>query len=251
MSETPLTTEEAPAHPATSRPALLLALALLSGAGLLLEISLTRLLSTLYYPPTVFAVISLALLGLGLGAALVTARVSWRRSRHAPTFAALAALSALLLVAFAVVTAPLSILPLLLLLVIVPFLFMGMTFAVVFAEYSAASPRLYLADLAGAGLGALLAVPVLDWVGGVNGVVVAGLALGLAGWGLEIGEWRVGSGQARSRRFSAGATVALLGALVLVANLWTGFLTIDMSQLSSEKPIVESLAGEGETVATR
>ncbi len=248
----------APPSATTSRSALLLALALLSGAGLLLEISLTRLLSTLYYPPTVFAVISLALLGLGLGAALVTARAGWRRSRHASTFAALAALSALLLVAFAVFTAPLSILPLLLLLVIVPFLFSGMTFAVLFAEHSAASPRLYLADLAGAGLGALLAVPVLDWVGGVNGVVVAGLALGLAGWGLEIGE-------VRSERFSAPsrakaltislqrlpAVVALVAVLVLAGNLATGFLTIDMGRLSSEKPIVESLAGGGETVATR
>jgi ABC-type dipeptide/oligopeptide/nickel transport system permease subunit len=48
-------------------PGRLFGLALLSSAGLILEISLTRLFSTLFYPPYVFAILSLAVLGIGLG----------------------------------------------------------------------------------------------------------------------------------------------------------------------------------------
>ncbi len=51
-----------------------ISLALLSGGGLFLEIALTRLFSTIFYPPYVFAIISLAILGIGLGAALA----AWR-----------------------------------------------------------------------------------------------------------------------------------------------------------------------------
>ena len=50
-------------------PRRLLAAALLSASALCLEIALTRLLSLLYFPPYVFLVISLAILGIGIGAA--------------------------------------------------------------------------------------------------------------------------------------------------------------------------------------
>ena len=221
------------------------ALALLSGSGLLLEVALTRLLSTLYYPPTVFAVISLAVLGLGLGAALVALRPGWRQERLAGGYAALAAISTLLLAGIAVWTAPFAVLPLLLLLVVVPFLFIGMALAVIFAAHTAASTRLYLADLVGAGLGALSAVPLLNLLGGVNGVVTAGAVCSVSSVMCQVASGKL----ARAGRWSA--VVAVAAVLVLVANVLTGFLSIDMGALSSDKPIVESLQGTGRVVATR
>lgn len=241
--------------------ALLPALALLSGSGLLLEVALTRVLSTLYFPPTVFAVISLAVLGLGLGAALVTARPAWREARSAGRYAALGGLSGLLLAAFAVLTAPYSVLWLLLTLVVVPFLFIGMAITVLFADHASASPRLYLADLLGAGLGALLAVPLLNLLGGVNGVLAAGV--GLAAAGLLVGSRRFSAvSQERAEALTTSqealgmnrwlAAVVLLASLALLAaNTLSGFLTVDMSALSADKPIVESLQGQGRIVATR
>ena len=67
-----------------------LTLALLSGAGILLEIALTRLFSTLFFPPYVFAIISVAVLGIGLGAALATAKPAWRSPKRLPLYVALA-----------------------------------------------------------------------------------------------------------------------------------------------------------------
>src|SRR5215204_3288768 len=59
-----------------------LRLALLSGASLLLELALTRLFSAIYYPPYVFAIISLAILGIGLGAGLAAWRPALRKERY-------------------------------------------------------------------------------------------------------------------------------------------------------------------------
>lgn len=220
--------------------ALLPALGLLSAAALLLEVALARLLSTLYYPPYVFAVLSLAVLGLGLGAAAATARRSLRRPHYAPLYVAGAALSTLLVDAFAVWAAPLDLQPLLFLLVALPYAFVGLALAVLFAAKSDASPRLYLADLAGAGLGALLAVPALDLLGGVNAVLAAALLFALAGLLLSAGATRLKM-----------AGVALLALLVVAGNMSAGFLQVNMATLASEKPIVESLQGDGRILETR
>ena len=75
-----------------------ISLALLSGSGILLEIALTRLFSTLFFPPYVFAIISVAVLGIGLGAALATARPVWRRPSRIPFYLAATGYSALILV---------------------------------------------------------------------------------------------------------------------------------------------------------
>jgi hypothetical protein len=127
-------------------------LALLSGGGLVLEISLTRLFSTLFYPPYVFAILSLAVLGIGLGAAAATWRGGWRRDDYVPVYAALAGLGTLALVVFAVLTAARNFQIPLLVLVVWPYVCIELALATLFSAHVAASPRLYLADLVGAGL---------------------------------------------------------------------------------------------------
>ena len=73
-------------------------LALLSGSGLFIEIALTRLFSVLYYPHYVYVILSLAVLGIGLGAGLAAWQGRLRQARLAPAYEALAGLATIALV---------------------------------------------------------------------------------------------------------------------------------------------------------
>ena len=131
----------------------LVGLALFSGSSLYLEIALTRLLATVYYPPYVFAAISLAILGIGLGAALASWRTALRQETRVASYMSLAGLGALILVAFVVGTAAYDLQPLLFALTTLPYVFAGLALAAIFALAPDDSPRLYMADLLGAGAG--------------------------------------------------------------------------------------------------
>jgi hypothetical protein len=216
-----------------------LSLALLSGGGLSLEIILTRLFSTVFYPPYVFVVLSLAVLGIGLGAAAATWRAPWRRPRRASAYMALAALCTLTLIVFAVrIASPALQIPLLVL-VVSPYVFIGLALATIFSSSAAASPRLYLADLLGAGVGAVFAIPILNLVGVINGALLVALVLGAAG---------LAAGRRSISRLPA--TVIAVALVALGSNLTAGWLAVDMASLPSEKPIEESLTAGDELIQT-
>ena len=59
----------------------------------------------------------------------------------------------------------------------VPFFLTGLLFAVVFARETRRIPRLYGADLCGGALACLAVVPLLNWVGGPNVILVAGATM--------------------------------------------------------------------------
>jgi hypothetical protein len=232
-----------------------LSLALLSGSGIFLEIALTRLFSTLFYSPYVFAIISVAILGLGLGAALATGRAAWRLPRRLPLYLVLAGYASLILLLAAVWTASLDLRGGLLALVTLPYLFIGLALATLFSAAPANSPDLYRADLLGAGLGAILAIPFLNLLGGINSIM---LAAGLLGLAAQVGWPRLKPGRARSslksRLALAGSPLSLSGLVIiaLFANLTPGleWLTLDMSRLASAKPITQSLAAGGQIIDT-
>ncbi|MCB0173262.1 MAG: hypothetical protein KDJ97_22245, partial [Anaerolineae bacterium] len=171
-------------RPPTPGPRLLtpysITLALLSGGGLMLEIALTRFFSTLFFPPYVFAVISIAILGLGLGAALATVRPAWRQLTHVTLYLTLAGYAVILLLLVAVWTASINLNGVLLALVLLPYLFIGLALATIFSAAPAASPRLYRADLLGAGVGAIGAIPVMNVLGGLNTLFLVSALFGLA-----------------------------------------------------------------------
>ena len=232
-----------------------LSLALLSGSGIFLEIALTRLFSTLFYSPYVFAIISVAILGLGLGAALATGRAAWRLPRRLPLYLVLAGYASLILLLAAVWTASLDLRGGLLALVTLPYLFIGLALATLFSAAPANSPDLYRTDLLGAGLGAVLAIPFLNLLGGINSIM---LAAGLLGLAALVGWPRLKPGRARSslksRLALAGSPLSLSGLVIiaLFANLTPGleWLTLDMSRLASAKPITQSLAAGGQIIDT-
>ncbi|MEM7124706.1 MAG: hypothetical protein AAF702_00170 [Chloroflexota bacterium] len=160
----------------------LFGLFLFAGSLLFFEIGLTRLFATIYYPPTVFAILSLGVLGIGLGAGFAAWRPQWRSQwRTAETlsfYASGAAIFGLVLVVTILYGHALPIPKRLdfwmhLALVLPPFICAGLFFATYFSQDAANAAQLYFADLLGAGLSALLVVPIFQSIGAVNGLLLA------------------------------------------------------------------------------
>jgi hypothetical protein len=173
---------------------LLAGIALSSFAGLLLELGLTRLFSVVLFYHFAFLAISIALLGLGAGG--VFAHLAKRRLEKLETRALVAGLMAI----------ETAIIPCLLELVLhvpvsldltqgnflrltaiylasaIPFGLTGIAFSMVFARESSHISRLYGADLAGGAAACLAIVPLLNWLGGPNAILFAGLMAGASAW---------------------------------------------------------------------
>ena len=97
-----------------------------------------------------------------------------------------------------------------------------------------------MADLLGAGLGALLAIPLLNQFGAVNAALVAVVGFALAGLYFAIGR------RALLAMASLGLAAAAFG-----ANATANFLQVDMADLTGEKPIVAALQDGGEILETK
>jgi len=146
-----------------------LTLFLATAVVLAFEVSLTRICSVLLQYHISFAVVSFAVLGLGLGGFAARWAVRGHPQRLQPLAAA-----ALLLVAPAMLLALLVLLrtpfatawPSLLVLILPVFVLTGAFQSLVFAHHAQNMGRLYAADLAGGALGALLAVVAVDVLGG-------------------------------------------------------------------------------------
>jgi len=149
----------------------LLCAAVLSASALLLQIALTRLFSLLYFPPYVFLIISVAILGIGIGAAISALWPAWAQRLGLALGSCGAALGVILLLLFAVAGVDMQIL--LFALVALPYVFFGLVIASLFSAHASASRVLYMSDLVGAGCGALLAIPLFNRFGGFNTMLFA------------------------------------------------------------------------------
>ena len=171
---------------------LLSGLALTSFATLLLELALTRLFSVVLFYHFAFLAISIALLGLGAGgvfAYLLKGPLSAMGTRSLASRLCMANSVVVVVVLEIVLHVPVALdvsgenllrLTALYLAAAVPFFLTGLLFSVVFARETPRIPRLYGADLCGGALACLAVVPLLNWLGGPNAIVVAGIALAIA-----------------------------------------------------------------------
>ena len=134
-----------------------------------LELVWTRLFSAEFFYTFAFLALSLAVLGLGLGALALRLVPAFDRERRLPLWLALTAVTALvgppivfrLGMDFALLFSQWHMAArfvLVLVLLGLPFFFGGMALTFVFKHDSADSPRLYRADLLGAGLGVVAAI---------------------------------------------------------------------------------------------
>ena len=204
---------------------LLAGLGLTSFAALLLELALTRLFSVVLFYHFAFLAISIALLGLGAGG--VFAYLWKSRLAQVPTrelASRLCRWNAVLVVVVLeiVLHVPVALdvsgknflrLTILYLAAAVPFFLTGLLFSVVFAREPKRITRLYGADLCGGALACLAVVPLLNWLGGPNAILVSGIALAAAAM--------IWAESRSSRRQSGWFAVALVA---LTAANYTGRL---------------------------
>jgi hypothetical protein len=175
-----------------SQHTLLLGVALTSFSALLLELALTRLFSVVLFYHFAFLAISIALLGLAVGGVFAYLSQPFLAKFETRRLAAAICVSNGVLVLLAlemIVHVPVSLelswnnfgkLTEIYLAAALPFLCAGVTFSVIFAREPRLIPQLYGADLAGGAAACLALVPLLNWIGGPNTVLFAGLTMLLA-----------------------------------------------------------------------
>ncbi len=195
---------------------LLAGLGLTSFASLLLELALTRLFSVVLFYHFAFLAISIALLGLGAGgvfAYLLKQRLAKFPTRTLAARLCMANAIVIVIVLEIVLHSRVALdvsavnflrLTIIYLAAAEPFFLTGLLFSVVFARETGRIPRLYGADLCGGALACLAVVPLLNWLGGPNAILVSALALAIAAM--------IWAG-ARDVRRNAGILVLALAAL--------------------------------------
>src|ERR1700692_4306477 len=210
---------EIPTKIETPERTLLAGLALTSFAALLLELALTRLFSVVLFYHFAFLAISIALLGLGAGgvfAYLLKSRLARTDTRSLAATLCMANSAVIVGMLEIVLRVPVALqvswsnfarLSALSLAAAVPFFLTGLLFAVIFARETHRIPRLYGADLCGGALACLAVVPLLNWVGGPNVVLVAGATMAAAGT-----IWAESRSGRRNAALFTLALVALIGA---------------------------------------
>ena len=166
---------------------LLIGVALVSGALLMTELSLTRMFSVTMYYHFAFMAISIALFGLSASGVYVfllrdrftdvpTERLL---ATHALAYAALTVISLAILVRLRVgliyTPANIALMSATYLLAAMPFFAGGAVISIAIARLSAKVNAVYGADLLGAAAACLLLLPALDYLGAPGAIVTAGL----------------------------------------------------------------------------
>lgn len=218
------------------------ALGLLSAAVITFEIGLTRLFSFLLHYHFTFLVVSGAICGLGLGAMLAAlwppveneARLRLQLGFLAWTCGlglwAVTALLATFPTAGVFVLVPLATLP---------FILAGVFIARTFSSLHRQSQTLYFCDLAGAALATLWIIPCLEFFGGINTLLAAGLLAALAG---VLVLW-----DGPSKRWFGAAAIGFLAALAALGlNLRAPVIQIPAAALKSadHKPLFRALGAQ-------
>jgi hypothetical protein len=215
-----------------------LAVGLLAGAVIVYEIALTRLFSFLLHYHYTFLVVSGAVCGLGLGAALAFfMRPPEPLLRRWLAGAALICALGMGATAHVLSTQP-NLPPLALALVAgLPIALAGLFLTWVFSLRRSQSASFYFFDLVGAALGTLAAIPALQYLGGPGTLLLAS-ALVLSASAAALGQ-----------RALFWATALPFVALFLQV----GIPRVDLSALAADKPMFRALQARepGKAVASR
>ncbi len=158
-------------------------------ATLLLELALTRVFSVVYYYHFAFLAISIALFGLGAGGVFSYVVSGWKGSLYSRLglLATLNAVAIVLCLSFLLnrtgeMTTPE--LTAAYFVAAIPFLLSGTIISLAIGETIERVDKVYFFDLAGAAGGCAVLVPLLNWVGGPNTILVAAVlfAVSAAVW---------------------------------------------------------------------
>jgi SAM-dependent methyltransferase len=227
---------------------------LTSLAFLAFQIAASRVLSLLLSYHFVFALVSLAMLGLGIGGVIARLAFPATTGTHgslrilagASAAAAVAVplgLALILTVAgrpwIGEPTGMLAVLGIL----FVPLVLAGTAFAQLFRTFGAISGRVYGADLAGAALGCLGIIWALDRLGGIGALLLVSV---LAAAGAVAFAWPLRASGGRMRGAMATITAGL--ALLLFAFLSGAYAPYVPVDANPEKEIHDAMAGPGQGV---
>ncbi len=202
-------------------------------ATLILELSLTRIFSVVFYYHFAFLAISIALFGLGAGGVysyIVAAKPGnlYAKLGALGLRAAGAVMLALLIILFA--PGELSYLHLGVVYIVsaVPFFFAGAVVSLAIGEAMERVDRAYFFDLAGAAAGCLLLIPFLHLFGGPNTVIAASVLylVSAAIWFHQSAT----SGGGGMRRRAASVLAALLLVILMAVNSKTHLVDVRTSK---------------------
>jgi hypothetical protein len=148
-----------------------------------LEISITRISSIIYTYNYAFMAVSLAILGLGLGGVFSYYRWSSKKrisvEQIYDRLSFFTTLFALFVFIFLILILKIPIFTNLFLyfaVTFIPFFFAGIVLSLAFKLYAGSSFKLYFFDLIGASMGALAVIFILDYLGGVNSIIIISIA---------------------------------------------------------------------------
>src|SRR5579863_7644239 len=197
-----------PSRP-SSWPLLYIAVALTTLATLLLELSLTRIFSVVFYYHFAFLAISIALFGLGAGGVFSYVVAGWKGNLYSKLGFLSAINSILVIVAVLVVLAQgkdpsNGYLALLYFTSALPFFLSGTIVSLAVSETIDRVNRVYFFDLAGAAGGCMLLVPLLNTFGGPNTTIVAAVMFAAAA-----AVWHGIGGSVTARAISVALALAL------------------------------------------
>lgn len=201
------------------------AVALTTAATLVLELSLTRIFSVVFYYHFAFLAISIALFGLGAGGVLSYYFTSRGQAlfRRLGILSAVNAVAVVFSLAFTLNLAgrPSSFLTLALVYfsTSLPFLLSGLIISLAISESIQRIDRVYFFDLLGAAAGCLLVIPFLNVMGGPGAVLGAAVLLAAAS-----AVW-FGLAQATSAR-ALGVALSLALVALILANKGTHVIDI-------------------------
>jgi len=197
----------------TQWPQIYLSVALTTMATLLLELSLTRIFSVVFYYHMAFLAISIALFGMGVGGVFSYVAAGWK----VPLYTRLGRLSALnsllVLLSLTVILAQGDTLTnwnlaLIYFTTALPFFVSGTIVSLAVSETMERIDRVYFFDLVGAAGGCLLLVPLLNQFGGPCTVVSAAICFAVAA-----AIWHSMSGRVAGRAGSVALALALVAFL--------------------------------------
>ena len=197
-------------------------------ATLILELSLTRIFSVVFYYHFAFLAISIALFGLGSGGVFSYVVVA-RPGRLYDKLGALGLANAVCVVGslWFILSRPSELgygtLAAVYIASALPFFLAGTVVSIAVSEAIERVDRAYFFDLAGAAAGCLVLIPFLNTFGGPNTVIAAGVFYGIAAaiWFHQAGNFR---------RRAAAVLVALLLVVLMVVNGRTHLLDVRVAK---------------------
>ena len=166
-------------QPALHWSRIYLSLALTTLATLLLELSLTRIFSVVFFYHFAFLAISIALFGLGAGGVFSYLVAGWQGHLFGKLGWLSAINSLLVVLMLALVLANLR-LAMVYFVAALPFFLAGTIVSLAISETIQRVDRVYFFDLMGAAAGCLVLVPLLDHLGGPNTVIAAAVLFAAA-----------------------------------------------------------------------